>query len=397
MPNEQDQQQQKSGGWWDVSPSSLMRNAKDLVSPHPDTSRSAYGPGFNLDRPSPQQQGEDQYNNATNPVTSPFHRAAKYVDDKIISPFKAGIDNTAHNLERVGLDTHSPLLAGTAKLMQAAPVGNNMKETAQALMYPSWAGMGPEERGLAAEAKLGELNKSMKPVPGSPQGAGAAPALQTRLSPGAMGADKLAGKQANLSGSMPKPSSDYAPVAGQKADRFFGMPPTHTDTPQIPNVFKDEQPNAFQGGVKNTAAVSAPHQALNDAFSREYDKLMTQGLSTDAEKLRRAIKTATPEDIVTGEFKDAGSPFANRALIKMKNSIMASHPDYFSSMVEGNTIAKSKGITGREASTATNVNVPKESQGDLIDQAVKAERPQKGPSVWDRMKQPIGGDKKKPN
>lgn len=145
---------------------SLVQTVKRNITPELDTSRSALPKEERLSADqSPQQEGQQLYDeNFGSPAQQAYGKMKNWLStheqhfsDKVLKPFRQGLDNMGNELVEKGLDTHIPLLAAAGEAMKAVPVGKNVKETAAALVTP------PE---LSEENLLGKsLDKLSKEVP----------------------------------------------------------------------------------------------------------------------------------------------------------------------------------------------------------------------------------------
>lgn len=150
-----------------------LQTVKRNLTPQVDTSRSALGPGHQLDSTdSPQQAGEQQYRES---FGSPLEQAygkmksflsdhEQHLSDKVLKPFRQGLDNMADDLEEAAGTGHTQtggqltpvtrlLAGGVGKALRFVPVGKDVRETAAALAVPPE--MGPEGK-IAKEESVGE-------------------------------------------------------------------------------------------------------------------------------------------------------------------------------------------------------------------------------------------------
>lgn len=128
---------------------SLVQTVKRNITPEVDTSRSALPKEERLSSDqSPQQEGQQLYDeNFGSPAQQAYGKMKNWLStheehfsDKVLKPFREGLDRMGDDLVEKGLDTHIPLLAATGAAMKAVPVGKNVKETAAALMVPPEVG-----------------------------------------------------------------------------------------------------------------------------------------------------------------------------------------------------------------------------------------------------------------
>lgn len=124
---------------------SLVQTVKRNLTPEVDTSRSALGKGHQLDpEDSPQQEGQQLYDeNFGSPAQQAYGKMKNFLakheehfSDKVLKPFREGLDRMGDDLVEKGLDTHIPLLAAAGGALKAVPVGANVKDTAAALVVP---------------------------------------------------------------------------------------------------------------------------------------------------------------------------------------------------------------------------------------------------------------------
>jgi hypothetical protein len=124
---------------------SLVQTVKRNLTPEPDTSRSALPTDQRLTADkSPQQQGEDEYNEAYgHPLQRAYGKAKKFLDehtkdlnDAVLKPFRQGLDKMGDDLVEKGLATHTPLLAAAGGALKMVPVGGTVGETLGAMAIP---------------------------------------------------------------------------------------------------------------------------------------------------------------------------------------------------------------------------------------------------------------------
>src|SRR6266576_3249072 len=130
----------------------VLETVKRNLTPDADTSRSALGPGHEFDENSPKLQGETQYRAA---LGSPQEQAygklknwlsehEQHFSDKVLKPFRAGLDNMAEDLQTAGesgrtksggemTPTTRALALGAGEALKAVPIGKDVKETTAGL------------------------------------------------------------------------------------------------------------------------------------------------------------------------------------------------------------------------------------------------------------------------
>lgn len=147
---------------------SVLQTVKRNLTPEVDTSRSALPKDQRLSSdPTPQQEGEQLYDeNFGSPAQQAYGKMKNWLStheqhfsDKVLKPFREGLDRMGDDLVEKGLDTHIPLLAATGAAMKAVPVGKDVKETAAALVAPPELG---EEGVLSKE--LNKLSSEIHPT-----------------------------------------------------------------------------------------------------------------------------------------------------------------------------------------------------------------------------------------
>jgi hypothetical protein len=190
MPNGDAQQTQQTAPVPPIS-ESLGQTLKRNVTPEMDVSRSSLGPGHEFDTDSPQMRGEQTYReNFGSPLERAYGHAKNFLaqheqhlSDKVLRPFRAGLDQMADDLQRAGESGHTQsggqlntatraLAVGTGALLRQVPVGKDIRETVTMALAPPE--FGPEGKALSKEVRAARAAESKvvspaKEVPKSPQ------------------------------------------------------------------------------------------------------------------------------------------------------------------------------------------------------------------------------------
>ncbi len=131
----------------------VLQTVKRNLTPELDTSKAALGPGGELTSgASPQAEGEQQYKEALGSSQEQAYGKLKnwlseheqHFSDKVLKPFRAGLDNMAEDLQTAGesgrtknggaLNTVTRGLAlGAGEALKAVPIGKDVKETTAGL------------------------------------------------------------------------------------------------------------------------------------------------------------------------------------------------------------------------------------------------------------------------
>jgi len=134
---------------------SVVQTVKRNVTPEPDTSRAALGPGHEFDAgTSPQVEGETQYKEkfgspqevAYGKLKNWLSEHEQHFSDSVLKPFRQGLDNMAEDLQTAASTGHTKsggqmnsatraLAGATGEALKMVPVGKDVKESA-ALMLP---------------------------------------------------------------------------------------------------------------------------------------------------------------------------------------------------------------------------------------------------------------------
>jgi hypothetical protein len=151
---------------------SVIQTVARNITPAPDTSNAAKGPGHEMDPDSPQSQGVQQYNEKFgSPLEQAYGHAKQFLDthaqhlsENVLKPFREGLDRMAEDLQNAAESGRTKsggalnpvtraLAGGTGELLKAVPVGKDVKSTAEAAIMPP--AMSLEEReALTAEQEL---------------------------------------------------------------------------------------------------------------------------------------------------------------------------------------------------------------------------------------------------
>jgi len=150
---------------------STWQTIKRNLTPQMDVSRSSLGPGHEFDTDSPQMGGEQTYReNFGSPLKRAYGHAKtflaqheQHLSDRVLKPFRAGLDQMATDLERAGETGHThsggaltnatrALAVGTGAMLRMVPVGRDVKETVGMAIAPPE--FGPEGKALSKEIKV---------------------------------------------------------------------------------------------------------------------------------------------------------------------------------------------------------------------------------------------------
>jgi predicted GNAT family acetyltransferase len=133
---------------------SLVQTVKRNLTPDPVNSNAAKGPGHEFDSGSPQAEGEAQYKEkfgspqeiAYGKLKNWLSEHEQHFSDKVLKPFRAGLDNMAEDLQTAAETGHTKsggqmnpvtraLTGAAGEALKMVPVGKDVKESA-ALMVP---------------------------------------------------------------------------------------------------------------------------------------------------------------------------------------------------------------------------------------------------------------------
>lgn len=134
---------------------SVLQTVKRNLTPAPDTSNAAKGPGHEFENDSPQAEGEAQYKEKFgSPLEQAYGHAKAFLSEHenhlsetVLKPFREGLDNMASDLQGAAESGHTKsggqltsttraLVGAAGEALKAVPVGKDVKESAAALLTP---------------------------------------------------------------------------------------------------------------------------------------------------------------------------------------------------------------------------------------------------------------------
>jgi hypothetical protein len=281
---------------------SLFQTVTRNLTPQMDTSKSALGKGGMLTSgDSPQKEGETQYNEkfgspqevAYGKLKSWLSDHEQHFSDKVLKPFREGLDNMADQIEtspvvKAASPTAQGVAKGTAELLRQVPVGKDVKSTAVANIGTfDFSGL----EGHVLEEEAPQVAYRARPVGQKGVSAGERPVATSSL-------DKAKTYKENLESmtgqphevvQIPLKKGEHTVHAGPDDDRWFSFKkdvPEESIAPHNPDVkpFKVEWKPNGKYGVVNPKGITLDTYGTRGEAEIASHKMAQQSAKAKAEQ-----------------------------------------------------------------------------------------------------------------